>query len=101
MGLICRVDGPDGPVEVLMVVASRLKLPGTEKADLLVFRRPWGRSFAGRIVVPQRSLRNPCTSDAPSGGVTRAGQRRRSGGVTGASGCVPQAASRSKARRAS
>jgi hypothetical protein len=29
-----------------MVIASKLKLPGAEKADLLVFRRPQGRSFA-------------------------------------------------------
>jgi len=29
------------------MIASKLKLPVTEKADLLVFRRPQGRSFAG------------------------------------------------------
>jgi hypothetical protein len=46
MGSIVGVDGRDCPVVVLMVIASRLKLPGTEKADLLVFRRPQGRSFA-------------------------------------------------------
>jgi hypothetical protein len=40
MDSIVGIDGLDGPVEGLMVVASRLKLPGTEKADLLVFRRP-------------------------------------------------------------
>jgi hypothetical protein len=37
---VVRVVGPAGPVEVLMVIASKLKPPDTEKADLLVFRRP-------------------------------------------------------------
>jgi hypothetical protein len=37
---VLRFDGRTGPVEVLMVIASKLKLPGAEKADLLVFRRP-------------------------------------------------------------
>jgi hypothetical protein len=61
---VVRVDGRDGPVEDLMWIASKLKLPVTEKADLLVFRRPQGRSFAQRIVVPRRCARNL----APPGG---------------------------------
>src|SRR5262249_3687690 len=67
---VVRVDGRDGPVEVLIWIASKLKLPVTENADLLVFRRPQGRSFAGRIVVPRRCARNP---DPPGGAASGMG----------------------------
>jgi hypothetical protein len=40
MCCVVRVDGRTGPVEDVTVIASKLKLPGAEKADLLGLSPP-------------------------------------------------------------